>query len=127
MIYYAHSIWKYDTEVEKYELGLIRKMFPNSQIINPNGDISHDSFDETDIMRDCLDVVSKCDSLVFSSVNGVIGKGVYDEIQQAIVEKKLVYYLNEHDLKLIAPHDITFIETGEENRRIYAIVRRISL
>lgn len=74
-------------------------------------------------MDDCFAVVSKCDSLVFSSLSGVIGKGVHDEIQQAFIQRKPVYYLNEHGLKLIDLHDIDFIETGEKSQRIYAIVR----
>ena len=35
-IYYAHHLWKYGTEIEQYEIYLIKNKFPASTIINPN-------------------------------------------------------------------------------------------
>ena len=40
-IYYAHHQWKYNTQVEIYELDLIRRYFPNAKIFNPSVDLTH--------------------------------------------------------------------------------------
>ena len=40
-------------------------------------------------MADCIASVETCDAVVFSSMDGVIGKGVFDEVAKA----KAVYYI----------------------------------
>lgn len=114
-IYYAHHLWKYDTPIESYEIELIRKTFPEATIINPNSEIKQD-LDEAAIMSGCIETVKRCDAVVFSSVSGVIGKGVFDEIASA----KEVYYIKNNGVVPFAgafqiiPHSTT--------RRIYAVV-----
>jgi hypothetical protein len=92
-IYYAHHLWKYGTEIEAWELDLIRKRFPGCEIINPNGAIEQGRPAE-DIMADCLQKVRECDVLVFSSLSGVIGKGVYRELLEASQHSVPVFHLH---------------------------------
>lgn len=78
-IYYAHHQWKYGTPVEIYELDLIKRYFPNANIFNPSIDLkSIISTDNEDlIMEECLETVRNSDILVFSSLDGCVGTGVY--------------------------------------------------
>ena len=87
-IYYAHHMWKYGTEIEKYEISLIKSSFPGAEIINPATDISHEGT-EDEIMQRCFEKVDSSDATVFSSISGVVGKGVYDEVHRS----KAVYYI----------------------------------
>ena len=120
-IYYAHHLWKYNTEIEKHELALISRCLPGCKILNPNGDIQHaDLTDESKIMKVCLQKVSQCDGLVFSSLTGVVGHGVYDEVQQALSLKKPVWYIENNELRLCSGVEFEIID---ESRRVYAIVR----
>lgn len=80
-IYYAHSRMKYNTMIERYELALIRKKFPDAEIINPNGEVDQTAGEEA-IMQECLKLVDSCDMLVFSSVDGIVGKGVMQEVER---------------------------------------------
>lgn len=81
-IYYAHSRMKYNTMIEQYEIALIRQKFSDAEIINPNGTVDQTAGEEA-IMEECYDLIDNCDALVFSSISGVIGKGVYYEIAEA--------------------------------------------
>ena len=80
-IYYAHSRMKYNTMIEQYEIALIRKRFPDAEIINPNGTVDQTAGEEA-IMEECLRLVDSCDMLVFSSVDGMVGKGVTQEVER---------------------------------------------
>jgi hypothetical protein len=97
-IYYAHHQWKYGTEIEKYELDLIKRYFPNAVIFNPATDLKVDGRDEDDIMDECLDTVRNSDIVVFSSMDGVVGKGVWLEVREALSANKLVLYIHEDRL-----------------------------
>lgn len=98
-IYYAHHQWKYGTPIEEYEQALIRKYFPNATIINPATDLKQkDCNDETKIMAECLGLVIDSDIIVFSSMDGLLGAGVYAEVQTAQKAGKLVLYLYQDDL-----------------------------
>lgn len=95
---------------------MISKAFPCAIIINPNTDIEQDR-GNAEIMKDCLSAVDKCDVLVFSSVNGVIGKGVYDEFHRA----KVTYYINNN---MIEPFYGSFeIIPDSATGRLFAIVK----
>ncbi|HPE08119.1 MAG TPA: hypothetical protein PLT28_00105 [Saprospiraceae bacterium] len=91
-IYYAHSVWKFGTQIEDYELDLIRAMFPGYHIINPAVDIPQCETEE-EIMVHCVNAVQIADVLVFSSVDGIVGKGVYEEIVEAINAGKRLFYI----------------------------------
>ena len=97
LIYYAHSKLIYDTKREKEEIEIIQDAFTNSHIINPNGWI-YNNKRESDIMEQCYIFVKQSDIIIFSSVDGFIGKGVYNEIQRAFWYDKDVYYLSEDRL-----------------------------
>lgn len=107
-IYYAHHRWKYGTEIETYEQNLIKATFPEATVINPSKDIAAISYwldkdqkyrpDDEFIMDQCLTEVASSDILVFSSVDGVIGRGVYEEILKAEILGKPVYYIYQDEL-----------------------------
>lgn len=93
-IYYAHHIWKYDTYIEYYELDIIKENFPNSDIINPNGYLEAEfGVSESELMDKCFEIIEKCDVLIFSSVDGIIGYGVFTEIETALEKGIPLYYI----------------------------------
>ena len=122
-IYYAHHLWKYNTEIEKYEIDVIKTVFPMANIINPNGAVTQDR-EEKDIMKDCLLTVENCDILVFSSIDGVVGKGVVDEVSKAKETGKRIYFI--HSNRLVEAEHCKFnvIENSNSNR-VYAIVSNV--
>ena len=90
--------------------------------MNPNGDIIHNDLNnEKEIMKKCLSEISRLDviGLVFSDINGVIGMGVYDEINHAKKINKKIYYIKNHNI--YECFDIKF-KMINENRRFFAIV-----
>lgn len=112
-IYYAHSIFKYNTPIEEYEMSLIP-----GHIVNPNGAVDQTK-NEKEIMQHCFRLIEKCDSLAFSSLEGVIGKGVADEVLYAFANNKAVYYIHNNKLNRIKEITIKPI-VGSKTRRIYA-------
>ena len=123
-IYYAHHLWKYDTEIEEFELDIIRKKLPNYEIINPNKyfDFSEDMTEE-EIMNICLETVRDCEALVFSSLSGVIGRGVYSEVRCALVNNKEVYYLKQDKLIKIDYIEFGDIEEKFQSNRTFKVVK----
>lgn len=118
-IYYAHHQWKYGTEIEKYELACIKKAFPDVEIFNPSTDIYKCVLrTESMVMNACLNAVRESSILVFTSMDGIIGKGVYDEIQAAEYNNIKVYYL--HRNCLYSGYHLA--KTFSGNDRLYAIV-----
>ena len=122
-IYYAHHQWKYNTPIELYELDLIRRYFPKAKIYNPSTDMditSLPSFDEAAVMDECLVQVNNCDILVFSSMDGCVGTGVYHEVMEAKKAGKIVFYIHQDELKT----DFSLIERKESVRtnRLYGLV-----
>lgn len=121
-IYYAHHQWKYGTKVEEYELELIKRYFPNAKIFNPSVDLTCTKEDgEEAVMNECLEIVKNSDILIFSSLDGCIGTGVYHEIKEAKKNDKLVLYIF-HDT-LLTDFDIIKRSPFEETDRLYATVR----
>lgn len=92
-IYYAHHRWKYGTEIEKYEIELIKSYFPNAWIFNPSTELDIYDKTEDEIMKECLDQVRRSDILVFSSVDGVVGIGVFKEFEEAQINHKPTFYI----------------------------------
>lgn len=118
-IYYAHHLWKYNTKIEEYELEVVKRYFPNAEIINPNGYIKQDR-EESIIMKDCLEVIENCNILIFSSVNGVVGRGVVDEFNKASKLGLPIYYIMDNILYDARPYSFKLTNSG--NNRLYAIV-----
>lgn len=83
-IYYAHHMWRYNTEEERMEIEVIKKIFPNSNIINPNGSVIEIG-NEAEAMEQCFNFIRESDILIFTTLsNKVFGRGVYDEISLAL-------------------------------------------
>ena len=120
-IYYAHHVWKYGTPIEDYELECIKKKFDSAEIINPRTSLPQDN-PESAILQSAYDTIKGCDALVFSTVSGMIGHGVFNEIAVAVnhgipiyqFEGNTCYKINDADLKEI-------IFRGDN--RVYALVR----
>ncbi len=81
-IYYAHSRLIYGSPLESYNIETIKRVFGNKadlSIINPA------DFDQLrpseEIMDECLATLDDCDVLVFSTLDLMIGRGVYREIE----------------------------------------------
>ncbi len=100
-IYYAHSMNIYGKKPEKQELKLIKKNFPRAKVINPaKYEKKWKDSSGKEIMKKCLDLLSKSDMVIFSAIehdNGhFIGRGVYVEVKFAEELGKEVYFLREH-------------------------------
>lgn len=124
-IYYAHHIWKYGTRIEQYELDLINKNFKDCIIFNPNGGLGYtedSGLKESEIMDICFKAIKNCEIIVFSSINGVVGKGVYDEV---LLGKSLgldIYYINNNQIYYYPSIEFEMIENSD-TRRLYASVK----
>ena len=120
-IYYAHHQYKYKSIEEAYELDLIRRYFPQAKIFNPSTDLKSNLLgDETIIMRECLETGRASDILIFSSMNGVVGTGVYHEVEEAQRANKIVFYIFHDQLY----SDFTILERPKSQRtdRLYGTV-----
>jgi len=119
-IFYSHSVYKYDTQIEDMELRIIKKAFPNAEIINPHFEVNREK-EEVDILKDCKDIIETCDALVFSTLSGVIGIGCLEEIQKAFSINLYVYELSDYNIYLIDDFDCDLLDT--DIRREYAIIK----
>ena len=123
-IYYAHHLWKYNTEIEKYEIELIKANYPDADILNPNGCIGYtesSGLTTEEIMDICFAAIHSSDVLVFSSVNGVVGKGVTDEVTLAKQLRIPIFYIDKNELNIA--EEVSFdVIPGSNSKRIYATV-----
>lgn len=119
-IYYAHHVWKYGTPIVDCEIECIKKQFENAEIINPRTSLPQDS-SESEILRVAYNTVKNCDALVFSTVSGMIGHGVFNEIAVATNSGIDVYQLEGnvcYKMKSVNLKDIIF----QGNNRVYALL-----
>ena len=120
-IYYAHHQWKYNTPEEAYELDLIQRYFPNADIFNPATDLTTvESGDEDVIMEECLNAVRNSDILVFSSLDGCVGIGVFREVKEAKSLGKIVFYIFHNGL--VTNFDVSERKESERTDRLYGNV-----
>lgn len=120
-IYYAHHQWKYGTQLEQYELDLIKRYFPDSVVFNPATELTTDpALGEEAIMKECLERVRNSDIVIFSSMDGVVGTGVYHEVQEARKNGKFVYYIY-HDA-LFSTFNVSMLDDIQGTDRVYALV-----
>lgn len=119
-IYYAHHQWKYDTKIEAYELALIERYFPYAAIFNPSTDLkTKDCGDEEKIMAECLEMVERSGFVIFSSMDGMVGKGVYEEVAYAKETGKMALYIYRNALH----SDFKIVRTPEYcSDRLYGYV-----
>lgn len=118
-VYYAHHMWKYNTPIEEHELEVIKAHFPEYKIINPNRDIQQSCVESETIMN-CFEALMESDIFVFSTVSGVVGKGVCIEIQFAEYCKMPIYELK--DNSLFKTDRVNIYLTNSGNTRAYAVV-----
>lgn len=120
-IYYAHHQWKYGTQIEQYELDLIKRYFPGDTIFNPATELTTDpALGEEAIMEECLERVRNSDIIIFSSMDGVIGTGVYHELEEARKNGKFVYYIFRN--RLYSRFNVSMIGDDHRTDRVYAYV-----
>ena len=118
-VYYAHHMWKYGTKIEEYEMALIAQRFPEATIFNPAVGIPKE-LNEEEAMKLCLSEVESSDALVFSSVDGVVGRGVYTETLFANTRMPVLYIHNNELLRMGETDSLTILEHA--SNRIYATV-----
>ena len=120
-IYYAHHQWKYGTKIEEYELSLIRRYFYSGTIFNPATDLESTIEDgEVAIMEECFTAINKSDILVFSSMDGIVGTGVYHEVKEAQRLGKLVLYIYQDELR--SDFIMEILDTNNHSDRLYGRV-----
>lgn len=107
-IYYAHHQWKYGTKIEDYEVSLIQSYFPNAMIFRPSADLNVEGKSEDEIMNICLNQIKMFDMVIFSSMDGLVGIGVFKEVTHAKDLGMPVYYIYKDELRydfdMIANH-----------------------
>ena len=129
IIYYAHHLSIYNTVQETKELKVISRAFKDSILINPNGWIyDGPESNSSAIMEQCYIFVKQSDMVIFSALDdGVIGRGVYCELETAFENNKKVYFLFRNALIEFYKVDfskIVLINNGENWKR-YAKVKII--
>ena len=76
-------------------------------------------------MNQCYHFVKMSDVVVFSSLDAIIGRGVYEEVQLALEDNKDVYYLSDNNFYKITLKDflkINIIYNETNSFRKYASV-----
>ena len=119
--YYAHHIWKYDTPIENYELNCIKQRFEGAEIINPRTNLPQ-NLSESMILDTAYGMIKDCDALVFSTVSGMIGHGVFNEIAVAVNSGVTIYQLEGDSCYKMDDIDLKEIIFRGDNR-VYALVR----
>lgn len=125
-LYYAHHVWKYDTPMENFEIQCIERQFKDSVIINPRTTIPQDQ-PESIILDYAYKALNDCDAIVFSTLSGMIGHGVFNEIIYAFNAGKKVYQLDGTECIEIRSYT-DFIKHGirdfifRGDNRMYAVV-----
>jgi len=84
-IYYAHPLSIYDSPQEERDLALLKFLWPDAEVYNPNSKLDTDKYKEYGFSW-FLDRVADCDLVVFRGFpGGRIGAGVWREIEFAEV------------------------------------------
>lgn len=98
-VYYAHHSWKYGTPIESYEIGLLKRSFPAGEyeIINPREFVDQ-TLPESDVMKQCYELLSDCDCFAFSTVSNMVGQGVFNELACAINKRMPIYRIDGVDV-----------------------------
>lgn len=123
-IYYAHHIWKYGTPIETFEMSVIKNEFDfedGFEIVNPK-DALPQNIPESEIMKQTFAMIDQCDAVVFSTVSGVIGHGVFDEVMYALNKGIQVFCLMGDDCYLVEDKDIFKDVIFQGDNRVYALV-----
>jgi len=109
----------YRTEAEKREIAIIKREFPDAEVINPPS-FEADSRKQREGMAFCHRLIDECDILVFSKLLDVVTSGVGDEINYALRKNKKVFEIKNGCLR---PHcEIVKYVSREQTRRIYKLI-----
>lgn len=99
-IYYSHAMPLYGTEKELNEKQSIVKNMPNITIVDP-GSFQDNIEKRNGGMEYCLNLVEKCNGLVFTRFLNKITAGVGKEVNHAIKKKILVHELKNGKLRKV--------------------------
>ena len=123
-IYYAHHIWKYGTPIEVFEMSVIKNGFDfedEFEIVNPRDALSQ-GISESEIMKQAFLMIDQCDALVFSTISGVVGHGVFNEVIYALNKGIQVFCLMGDDCYLVEDKEIFKDIIFKGDNRVYALV-----
>lgn len=123
-IYYAHHIWKYGTPIEVFEMSVIKNGFDfedEFEIVNPRDALSQ-GISESEIMKQAFLMIDQCDALVFSTISGVVGHGVFNEVLYALNKGIQVFCLMGDDCYLVEDKEIFKDIIFKGDNRVYALV-----
>ena len=102
----------YNTKIEKKEFDAIYDKFQNENIyiINPATWIAQ-NMNGHDAMQQCFKFIDISDCIVFTTLeDGIIGKGVYEEINYALENKKRVFILKNNIITRFLNNDFKKID-----------------
>jgi hypothetical protein len=89
-IFYSHAKRLYGSETERRQISIIKERFPGSEVVDPASGGDAPGQAERDIGY-FLEVVDRCDCLVFSRRMGVVTSGVLQEVNHAVSKGMPVY------------------------------------
>lgn len=124
-VYYAHHTWKYGTPIEEYELQVIRNCFEYEEgfeIVNPKETLPQDKA-EHEIMKKAYETIRECDVLVFSTLSGMIGHGVFNEVILALNLDIPVFCIVGDDCFQITYDSFYHKIIFNGDNRVYALVK----
>ena len=102
----------YNTKIEKKEFDAIYDKFQNENIyiINPAIWIAQ-NMNGHDAMQQCFKFIDISDCIVFTTLeDGIIGKGVYEEINYALKNKKKIFILKNNIITRFLNNDFKKID-----------------
>ena len=99
-IYYSHAMLLYGTTLEKIEKQQILKNFPDAKIVDP-GSFQDNIEKRLGGMEYCLNLVEKCNGLVFTRFLNKITAGVGKEVNHAMKECMPVHELKNGKVRKI--------------------------
>ena len=133
IIYFAHPINTYKTDIEKLCIEIIKNHFPNHSIINPSDDYYQLDFNKfradnpTNYMIYFKYLVDKCSIVVYLPFkDGKIGAGIWYEIHQLIDRSDEIYSidlnnksLNKVSIDYVDYNKLSIEETRERIKKNY--------
>jgi len=102
LIYFAHPITHYGTELEKLMLNAIETKFPESEIFNPNAEWLQRVYaarkaakmESGDCFRIFTEIAEVCDSVVGNTfLNRTLGCGIFGEMVKASEAGKEIHLI----------------------------------
>lgn len=125
-IYFAHPVSDYGQPREKACLDLIKKHFPDAEILNPNQLVHNEAY-KTQGMEYFENLVQSCDALVFTGFEDAeVGMGVFREAEVMGLKGGKIYELKLYfgaTLENAAPCEIDYknirpLSIDETRRRV---------